>query len=66
VCFGQSCTSNMNWKTGIPQKLRHSTIFIVWLRTGGIPVFTIHIAGTALPKTHYFPLMIALALSFEK
>jgi hypothetical protein len=56
VCFGKSCTGNMNWKTvfqtGIPQKLRHSTRFDVWHRIGGIPVFIIHTAGIALPITH--------------
>jgi hypothetical protein len=31
----------------------------------GIPVITIHIAGTALPKTHYFPIAIERALSFK-
>ena len=55
----------MIWKTGIPQDLCHSNIYTVWRRIGGIPVFAIHIAGTALPKTHYFTLIIACALGFQ-
>ena len=40
-------------------------IYTVWHRTGGIPVFAIHIASTALPKTHYVTLTIARALGFQ-
>ena len=48
VCFGKSCTCDMNGNTGIPPNLLH-------ISNAGLSDHIIA-GGTVLPKTHYFAL----------